>query len=109
MAQSYTYHDLKALTIAQLRDIAKELSHDAVQGHSQMNKDHLLPAICTALGIDTIEHHAVVGLDKPAIKARMRDLKAKKTEAIDRQEFGAVKAIRRELHYYNHQLRSHMR
>jgi hypothetical protein len=109
MAQTYTYHDLKALTIAQLRDIAKELPHEAVQGHSQMNKERLLPAICAALGIDTIEHHAVVGLDKPAIKARMRELKAKKTEAVERQDSGAVRAIRRELHHYNHQLRSHMR
>jgi DNA-binding IclR family transcriptional regulator len=109
MTQTYTYHDLKELTIADLREIAKGLSHDAVQGYSQMNKEHLLPAICKALGIDTIEHHAVVGIDKPAIKARMRELKAKKAEALERQDPDAVKSIRRELHHYTHQLRAHMR
>ena len=39
-----TYHDLKLMTVAQLRDMAKGLQHEAVQGYSQMNKDHLLPA-----------------------------------------------------------------
>jgi predicted enzyme related to lactoylglutathione lyase len=48
-----------------------------------MNKDHLLPALCKALGIDTHEHHAVVGIDKPAIKAKMRELKAKRDSALE--------------------------
>jgi hypothetical protein len=70
VAVAYTYHELKEKT---LQEIAKEQSHEAVQGYSQMNKDHLLPALCKALGIDVHEHHAVSGIDKPAIKMRMRD------------------------------------
>ena len=70
---AHTYHELKEKTIQELRDIAKDVEHDAVKGYSQMNKDHLLPALCKALGIDTHEHHAVVGIDKPAIKAQMRE------------------------------------
>ena len=46
----YTYHELKVKTVQELRDIAKDIPHDAVQGYSQMNKDHLLPALCKALG-----------------------------------------------------------
>ncbi len=65
---AYTYHDLKLKTVQELRDIAKDVQHDAVQGYSQMNKDHLLPALCKALGIEAHEHHAVSGIDKPAIK-----------------------------------------
>ena len=53
---AYTYDELKGKTIAELRDIAKDVSHDAVQGFSQMNKDHLLPALCKALNIDTHGH-----------------------------------------------------
>ena len=67
---AYTYHELKEKTIQELREIAKTVEqHDAVQGYSQLNKDHLLPALCKALGIDTKEHHVVVGIDKAAIKA----------------------------------------
>ena len=49
---AYTYHDLKLKTVQELRDIAKDVQHAAVQGYSQMNKDHLLPALCKALGIE---------------------------------------------------------
>ena len=56
-----TYQSLKKMTLAELRDIAKDVQHDAVQGFTQMNKDHLLPALCTALGIDAHEHHAAHG------------------------------------------------
>ena len=68
---AYTYHDLKGKTVQELREIAQTVEqHDAVQGFSQMNKDHLLPALCKALGIDTHEHHAVVGIDKPASRPK---------------------------------------
>jgi hypothetical protein len=67
---AYTYEALREKTIAELRDIAKDVPHEAVQGNSQMNKEHLLPALCKALGVDTIEHHQAVGIDKPGIKAR---------------------------------------
>ena len=73
---AYTYHDLKLKTVQELREIAKDVQHDAVQGYSQMNKDHLLPALCKAFGIDVHEHHTVSGVDKTALKARMRDLPA---------------------------------
>ena len=109
MADTYTLHDLKELTVAELRDIAKGLTHEAVKGYSQMNKEHLLPAICKALGIDMTEHHTVVGVDKASIKALMRQIKAKRTDAIDRGDHDTLKLIRRQLHHYNHQLRSHMR
>ena len=53
---AYTYHELKEKTVQDLREIAKTVEkHDAVQGYSQMNKEHLLPALCRALGIDTHE------------------------------------------------------
>src|SRR5438034_1189956 len=50
MAQ--TYEELKAKTIEQLREIAKGIDNEAVKGYSQMNKNHLLPALCAALGIE---------------------------------------------------------
>ena len=80
----YTYDNLKKKTVAQLREIAKGLEHEAVTGYSQLNKDHLLPALCTALGIDAREHHHVVGaFDKSAVKAKMRALKVERRAALE--------------------------
>jgi hypothetical protein len=102
---AHTYESLKKLTIAELRDIAKELNHEAVQGFSQMNKDHLLPALCAALGIDAHAHHAAHGAQKAAARAKMRELKAKRQEAISSGDHEALKAIRRHYHRLNHSLR----
>ena len=64
---------LKGKTVAELREIAKGIEHEAVHGYTQLNKDHLLVALCTALKISTHEHHATGGYDKAAIKAKMTD------------------------------------
>jgi uncharacterized protein YpiB (UPF0302 family) len=106
---AYTYHELKAKTIQELRDIAKGVENqDAVQGYSQLNKDHLLPALCKALGIDTREHHEAVGIDKPGIKAKMRDLKQKRDQALEAHDHEQLKALRRQLHRLNRQIRAHV-
>ena len=102
---AHTYESLKKKTIAELRDIAKDLPHDAVQGFTQMNKDHLLPAVCAALGIDAHEHHAAHGEIKSAAKTKMRELRARRQQAIEAHDGEALKAIRREYHHLNHQLR----
>jgi hypothetical protein len=105
---AHTYHELKGKTIAELRDIAKGLNHEAVQGFSQMNKDHLLPALCKALGIDTHEHHEVAGIDKPAIKARMRALKIERDQALASHDSAKLKSVRRHIHHLNRQIRAHL-
>jgi DNA-binding IclR family transcriptional regulator len=103
-----TYHELKGKTLAQLRDIAKDVKDDRVQGYSQMNKDHLLPALCQALGIEGHEQHAVTGVDKAAIKSRMRELKKQREKALDAHDHDALHSLRRQIHHLNHQIRSHM-
>ena len=103
-----TYEELKAKTIAELREIAKNIAHPAVQGYSQMNKDHLLPAMCEALGIDSREHHHVVGIDKSGIKKKIRELKRQRDEALAADDHAILHAIRRQIHHLNHQIRSHV-
>jgi len=106
---AYSYHDLKGKTVQELRAIAQTVEqHDAVQGYSQMNKDHLLPALCKALGIDTHEHHAVVGIDKPAIKAKMRELKKQRESALEAGDHDLLKNVRRQIHRLNRQIRAHV-
>ena len=104
---AHTYHELKEKTLQELRAIAATIQDDAVKGASQMNKDHLLPALCRALGIDTHEHAVVVGIDKPAIKAKMHELKKQLGAALHANDAEAVKAARRHLHHLNHQIRAH--
>jgi hypothetical protein len=104
-----TYEELQKKTVAELREIAKGLTHEAVQGHSQMHKERLLPAICEALGIDMRAHHHLAdGFDKSAVKARMRALKAERSKAIEMQDNDRLHAVRRELHRLNHRIRANV-
>ena len=105
---AYTYHELKLKTVQELREIAKDVQHDAVQGFSQMNKDHLLPALCKALGIDTHEHQAVVGIDKAAVKAKMRELHKRRDAALEAHDPQLLKSLRRQIHGLNRQIRAHV-
>jgi len=103
---AHTYEELKKKTVAELREMAKDIQHDAVQGYTQMNKDHLLPALCQALGIDAHEHHAAALKEKAALKAKMRGLKAARAEALSAGDHDRLRAIRREYHQINHSLRT---
>lgn len=103
-----TYDELKAKTVAELRDIAKGITHDAVLGYTQMHKDQLILGLCRALGIDSHAHHHVVGIDKPSIKAQMRALKKERDAALEAHDPEQLAIIRRKRHRLNHQLRAHM-
>jgi hypothetical protein len=105
---AYNFHELKLKTVQELREIAKDVQHDAVQGFSQMNKDHLLPALCKALGIDTHEHQAVVGIDKAEVKAKMRELHGKRDAAVEAHDHALLKSLRRQIHGLNRQIRAHV-
>jgi hypothetical protein len=104
---AHTYEELKGKTVAELREMAKDVNHDAVQGYSQMNKDHLLPALCKAMGIDSHEHHAVVGIDKAGMKAKIRELKRQRDAALEAKDHVKLNSVRRHIHHLNHQIRSH--
>jgi len=101
---AYTHHELKHKTLAELRDIAKDLEHDAVKGYTQLNKEHLVIALCQALNIDIHEHHDVVGIDKAAIKSRIRALKVKRGEALSAHDHAALKKTRRSIHRLKRQI-----
>lgn len=108
MTTAYTFHDLKAKNVHELREIAKSLEpHATVQGYTQLNKDHLLQALAKALNLTTHEHHAVTGFDKGHIKAQMRVLRQKRDEAVAGGDSEQLHSIRRQLHRLNHQVRCH--
>src|SRR6266480_3904575 len=99
----YTYEQLKHKTVADLREIAKGIEHEAVQGYTQLNKEHLLVAISNALGIKH-EHHDVVGVDKAAIKSRIKELKKKRDEALAAHDHAQLKTVRRTIHRLKRQI-----
>jgi hypothetical protein len=101
---AYTYEELHGKTVAELREIAK----DAVQGASQMNKEHLLPALCKALGIDAHEHHHAIGIDKPALKAKIKMLKQERDAAMVAHDHAKLKNVRRQIHRITRDIRRHL-
>jgi len=105
---SYTFDQLKGMTVAQLREIAAGIEHDAVKGYTQLNKEHLLTALCTALNIDTHTRHKskVAGLDKAKIKALMKEMKKKRDVALEAHSHTELKAARRQLHELRRSLRN---
>jgi DNA-binding IclR family transcriptional regulator len=101
----YTFEELKHKNVSELRDIAKEMDHEEVQGYTQLNKEHLLEAICRALKIDMHVHHEVVGVDKSAIKSQIRELKKKRDEAIAQKKPEELKQVRRKIRILKKTLR----
>ena len=95
---SYTYEELKKKTVAQLREVAKGIEHDAVKGYTQLNKDHLLQAICEALNLDMHVHHVAHGVQKTKIKQRIRKLKEQRDQAIQEHNRDRLKQTRAEIH-----------
>ena len=93
----YTFEQLKHKTVAELREIAKGNEHEALRGYTQLNKEHLLVALSKALGIQH-EHHDVVGVDKAAIKAQIREVKKKRDEALSAHDRAQLKIARRTIH-----------
>ena len=100
---AYTYEQLRHMTLADLREIAKGSEHEAVQGYTQMNKEHLVGALAKALGIQHT-HHDVVGIDKSTIKARIRQLKTQRAAAIEAHDSAQLKAVRRNIHRLKRQI-----
>jgi hypothetical protein len=104
---AYTYEELRHKTVDELREIAKGIDHEAVRGHTQMNKEHLIPAICNALGIDMhAHHHAAKGFDKAPLKAKLRALKEERGKALAANDHVLLKNVRRQMHRLKRQIRA---
>ncbi|MCH8955765.1 hypothetical protein IIA28_10695 [candidate division KSB1 bacterium] len=102
---AHTFDELKHSTLAQLKEIAKEMDHEAVEGFTQMNKDHLLQALCKALGIEMHVHHEVVGIDKSSIKKQIKELKVERDKALEAHDHKQLKDVRRQIRKLKHKIR----
>ena len=104
MAQKLAFEELKHKTVIELREIAAGMPQEALKGHTQMNKEHLLKAICHALNIEMHAHHEVVGVNKSEIKAQIRQLKKQREETIDAGDHDQLHMIRRRIHHLKREL-----
>lgn len=102
---AHTFEELKDMTVAQLREIAQGIEHEVLKGYSTMHKDHLLPALCKALGIDAHVHHVAHGAEKTKIKQKIREFKKKRDEAMAAHDKKTIAMAREQLHILKHKLR----
>lgn len=103
----YTYDQLKKMKVTELREIAAGIEHEAVQGYTQLNKEHLLVALCDALNIDTHTRHKIKasGINKAEIKSQMKALKKQRDAALEAHDHAQLKKVRRQLHGLRRSLR----
>ncbi len=101
----HTFKELKKKTVAELKELAATIDHEAVKGYTQLNKDHLLEAVCKALLIDMHEHHEVVGVDKSVIKIKIRKLKKDRDKALEQKDHKKLKKVRKEIKNLKNELR----
>ncbi len=104
----HTFEELEKKTVADLREIAKDIEHDALKGRSTMHKEQLLKALCKALGIDDYEHHETAGIDKKQIKAQIQALKVQRGAALEARDHKKLKLTRRKIHRLKRAIRRAM-
>ncbi len=95
--EELTFEVLHKKTVAELRDIAQGIEHDALHGYSTMHKEHLVPALCTALGIEAHAHHEVVGINKDRVKGKIRELKVERQKALEAGDHAQLKLVRKRI------------
>lgn len=105
MEENYTYEDLSKKTVAQLRELASGLEHEALQGYTQLHKAELLEKLCEALGVPMHAHHEVAAEDKFQVKKRIRALKSERDQALEAKDSKKFQAARAEIKLLKRRLR----
>ena len=94
----HTFDELKGMTVVQMREIAEGFGdHEALHGYTTMHKEELIVALCKAQGIEAHEHHEVVGIDKAAVKAKIRELKQQREALVAAGDRKQLKIVRRRI------------
>jgi hypothetical protein len=106
---AHTFEELKGKTVAELREIAATIQDDAVKGYSQLNKEHLLTAICKALHLDTHTQHVAALADKTAIKQQIKALKKTRDAALAAKDVKKLMLSRRKIRHLKRKLRQSLK
>ncbi len=104
----HTFEELSGKTVAQLKEIAEGVEHDAVHGYKTMHKEDLVKALCNAFGVEARAHREVIGIDKVAIKKEIKKLKEKRAKALEAHDHSELKRVRRKIHRLKRKIRKSM-
>ena len=97
------WHELNKRRVADLRDMMKE-HLPQVQGVMSMKKEQIVAQLAEALGIEPPKK-VVVGVDKTAIKTKIREHQALREKALAAGDHDELRAQRRRIHGLKRQLR----
>lgn len=97
------WHELNKHRVADLREKMKE-HLPQVQGVMAMKKEQIVSLLAEALGIEPPKK-VVVGIDKTAVKAKIRDHKVLRQKALEAGDHAALRSERRKIHALKRSLR----
>lgn len=97
------WHELNKHRVADLREMMKE-HLPQVQGVMSMKKEQIVGMLAEALGIEPPKK-VVVGIDKTAIKSKIREHKTLRQKAIEAGDHDELRKQRRKIHGLKHELR----
>jgi hypothetical protein len=97
------WQELNKNRVVDLRELMKEHLPE-VTGITQMKKEQLIELLADKLGIER-PTKKVVGIDKAAVKARIKEIKALRQSALEANDHAALKKHRRAIHRLKRKLR----
>ncbi len=101
MTKEIDVHHLDKLTVKELRDIALQFPHE--KAVSEMKKEELIVFIKEAMGVADETPTTVkkvktkIALSKPEVKARIREFKLRKVEALANKNQKKARILRRRI------------
>jgi hypothetical protein len=98
-----TLQELQKMTVVKLREEAMKFPD--IKGASAMKKDALIALLCEKLGIHVETRKAAAPATKLSAKKMIKELKAKKKEALEKQDYGALALCRKKIRTQKRHLR----
>jgi len=95
---------LQKLTVKKLREEVLENYHDQIKGVHGMTKEQILRALCEIKGIP-LQEKKEAAVDKSAIKAEIKKLKAARAQAISAKDKAALALVRKKIKRLKRKLR----
>jgi hypothetical protein len=87
--------------VVELREMAAKAG---IEGVSAMKKEKLVDLLATKLNIDR-HAHGPLGINKAAVKKKIREIKAARDTAITSHDHKALKEARRKVHRLKREIR----
>lgn len=97
------WHELNKHRVADLRDMMKK-NAPQVEGVLSWKKEQLVAEVAQLLGIEK-PHAVVVGIDKAAVKERIKKQRELRLQALEAKDSAKLKRARRKIHRLKRKLR----